>query len=103
MNYFGGIGMLLVALLIMVVVFLLAREGVCWYWKINEQIALFRETNALLASIESRLKQASTARPAAAMADAAVAAPAPRMCPSCQSSVKGIDRFCQNCGHALAS
>lgn len=30
---------------------LIVREVVCWYWKVNEHIALQKETNRLLAKI----------------------------------------------------
>src|SRR5262245_39690040 len=82
LNIGSGMGMILVALLIMPVVFLLGREVVCWYWKVNERIALMRETNTLLASIETQLKQTGRAAPAApapaAASPSAPTAPAPR-------------------------
>ena len=42
------LGALLVTLVVFVGIFLLLREFWCWYWKINERIALMRETNDLL-------------------------------------------------------
>lgn len=42
---FSGIFLIIV---ISVVVFLIAREVVCWYWKINENVALLREIRDLL-------------------------------------------------------
>ena len=39
------IAYLLIPLIIFIVVFLLLREVMCWYWKINERIALLTEIN----------------------------------------------------------
>jgi hypothetical protein len=39
---------LLVVLLILVVVFLLFREFFCWYWKINERVAILNDIKKLL-------------------------------------------------------
>jgi hypothetical protein len=36
-------------LAIIIVVFIALREGVCWYWKINERVALLEEIRSLLA------------------------------------------------------
>ena len=40
---------LLIVLAIAIIVFLICREIVMWYWKINERIKLQKETQALLA------------------------------------------------------
>jgi hypothetical protein len=40
----------LIAIVVIVVIFLICREIVCWYWKINQQIALLTEIRDLLAS-----------------------------------------------------
>ena len=36
------------ALLIILVVFMVCRELVCWYWKQNEQVKLLKEIRDLL-------------------------------------------------------
>jgi len=46
-NFFGT---LVITLVILVVIFLLLREVVCWYWKINQNLALLTEIRDLLAS-----------------------------------------------------
>jgi hypothetical protein len=48
MNGTGQLTILIVGLLIAIVFFLLIREIVCWYCKINVRIELQRETNSLL-------------------------------------------------------
>jgi hypothetical protein len=40
----------LVLLLVLILVFLVLREAVCWYWKINKSLALLTEIRDLLAS-----------------------------------------------------
>ena len=48
-NIFGNVfGTLIVFLVILIVVFLVCREIVCWYWKINQNIALLTEIRDLL-------------------------------------------------------
>lgn len=43
------LGTPILVLAICIVVFLICREIVCWYWKINEQLTLLREIRDLLA------------------------------------------------------
>ena len=38
----------LIALLVVIVIFFIARELVCWYWKINLQVTLLTEIRDLL-------------------------------------------------------
>ena len=45
-------GLLIIAILI--ILFLLLREVVMWYWKINERIKLQKETNVLLSKLLSK-------------------------------------------------
>jgi hypothetical protein len=49
----GTIGIILIALLVFVGIFLLLREVNCWYWKINERISLLNEQNDLLKKLVS--------------------------------------------------
>lgn len=44
----------LLIIAIMILLFLLLREVVMWYWKINERIKLQKETNVLLAKLLSK-------------------------------------------------
>ncbi|EHJ48571.1 hypothetical protein DFW101_2567 [Solidesulfovibrio carbinoliphilus subsp. oakridgensis] len=63
-GYGGGIGAFLVTLLILLALFLVCREIVCWYWKINKAVELLERQNVLLERIEARLS--APAAPAAA-------------------------------------
>ena len=50
MDNFGSIfGILAIFLVIVLVIFLVCREIFCWYWKINQRIALLTEIRDLLA------------------------------------------------------
>lgn len=42
---------LIVGIVILIILFLVLREVACWYWKINERIALQNDTNKLLKNI----------------------------------------------------
>lgn len=44
----------LLVIAILILLFLLLREVVMWYWKINERIKLQKETNVLLAKLLSK-------------------------------------------------
>ena len=49
-GYGEFIGSLLITLLVVLVIFLILREAVCWYWKINETLSVLKEIRDLLAS-----------------------------------------------------
>ena len=57
-GYGGGIGAFLVSLLILIVIFLVCREIICWYWKINKAMELLERQNVLLERIEAKLSAA---------------------------------------------
>ncbi len=60
-SFSGGLGSLLVTLLILAVIFLVCREIVCWYWKINRNIELLERQVVLLERIEAKLSMAAPA------------------------------------------
>ena len=37
-----------IAIIVLVLIFLLLKEVICWYWKINKRVSLMEETNHLL-------------------------------------------------------
>ncbi len=49
-------------LVIAIIVFLLFREVICWYWKINRNIALLTEIRDLLAGKENSQMGAAAAK-----------------------------------------
>jgi hypothetical protein len=48
---------ILIALIVFIVIFLILRELVMWYWKINERIELQKETNELLKKLIEKQKE----------------------------------------------
>ncbi|WP_428563977.1 MAG: hypothetical protein ACP59X_01400 [Solidesulfovibrio sp. DCME] len=54
-SFSGGLLSLLVTLLVLAVIFLVCREIVCWYWKINKAMELLERQTVLLERIEARL------------------------------------------------
>jgi len=49
------IASVLITLLIIIVIFLILREIVCWYWKINRIVDLQEKQNILLEKLVARL------------------------------------------------
>ena len=47
-NLVSALLLLFVVFAILVAIFLICREIVCWYWKINAQVALLTEIRDLL-------------------------------------------------------
>ena len=93
MNQWGQmLGILAVSVFFLLVTFLILREGVCWYFKINERLDLMREMNASMTALESRLNAAGPA----------AAARASRTCPKCGAPAAAQLKFCESCGTALA-
>lgn len=52
----GYLGIIIIAVIVFVVIFLILREVNCWYWKINERISLMNEQNDLLRKLISGSK-----------------------------------------------
>lgn len=63
-NPIGSFFWLIAVIVLLVILFLIFRDMVCWYWKINEritlqkqQIELSKETNELLMTIINRSRK----------------------------------------------
>ena len=50
-------GSIFILIIISVVVFLICRELICWYWKINKTVALMEEQNRLMSDQNNLLKE----------------------------------------------
>ena len=61
-SYTGGLWSALVTLLIIIALFLICREIVCWYWKINRAMELLERQTMLLERIEARLAKTDASR-----------------------------------------
>jgi len=59
LNSFEVLSTLFVFLIIIIIFWLLIRELVCWYYKINERISLQRQNNELLEKILKALNQSN--------------------------------------------
>jgi hypothetical protein len=52
----GDIAKVLIGLSVLVLIFLICREIVCWYWKINESIAVLKEIRDQLRVVSGHVK-----------------------------------------------
>lgn len=87
-------GILVTTAIILVVVFLVFREVFCWYWKINEHVALLTEIRNLLA--------ASGSLPGGVAPSASKQVSTAKFCTGCGAAVvEGGSDFCQRCGSKL--
>ncbi|EFL50164.1 MAG: hypothetical protein AB7D37_14180 [Desulfovibrio sp.] len=55
----GGLISFLITLAILALIFLVCREIVCWYWKINRAMELLERQNLLLERIEAKISAVS--------------------------------------------
>lgn len=104
-------GTLVMTLVIIVVLFLIFREVLCWYWKINQNHALLTEIRDLLkASLRtgttSTPAAAATASPVATAVSAPVESAPPAItahvgpmgsCPNCSTGIPLAAQECPNC------
>ena len=51
------VGIFLIGLLIFLVVFLIIRELLCWYWKLNHIVGLLEDIKLSLEKKENRLSE----------------------------------------------
>ncbi len=52
-----AMGWIILWVIVVVVLWLLLRELVCWYYKINERITLQKETNELLKKLLQKMSE----------------------------------------------
>lgn len=52
-----AMGWIILWVIVVVVLWLLLRELVCWYYKINERISLQKETNELLKKLLQKMSE----------------------------------------------
>lgn len=101
MPQFGGVeslvGALLIFLLIALVIFLITREAVCWYFKINERLGQMQKIETSLDAILSQLRSAGVPG-----SSGQVAAPREKTCPGCGKACAASLKFCESCGAKLA-
>jgi len=99
MDTSGALGLLFLIVLISIVVFLICREVLCWYWKINEQLSCLMGIRETLEEIQQQLARTPGVGTAPAGDQATVATPVVRLaCKRCERPVEHGARFCEYCG-----
>lgn len=81
----GGVSTLLVILVIAIVIFLILREVVTWYWKINQRVGLLED-------ILAELRALRTGQPISKRLH----------CDQCGAETVEGDEFCPGCGSKVA-
>jgi hypothetical protein len=96
----AGLTTFLVYLFAVVLTFLIFREIVCWYWKINRGLELLVEIRDLLRQSATTAAPVTHTQPAPTPTlPAAPPAPAPeRRCPACATAVAAGAVRCPRCG-----
>ena len=90
-QWLGNIaGVLFGIAVVSLVIFLVFREFFCWYWKINQRVALLTEIRGLLSA--QRNSQSAEVP----------IAPQTRLCAGCGAAVDHVgSAFCTKCGAKL--
>jgi hypothetical protein len=91
-----GIGTLLVVLLISTVLFLIFREVICWYWKINERLSELRQIRSTLEGIDRKLVAAGST--SGSVSGGTEVKKATNECLKCNKPLSPAARFCEYCG-----
>jgi hypothetical protein len=106
-NLFASI---IIGLIVFILVFLLLREVMCWYYKINERLSVQKETNRLLAKLlndwpPAAIHDTPVPTPAPIPVPVAATAPAPASAPITFSAPVSATPFpgtnlvfCSECG-----
>lgn len=99
-NFFFG---LMLTLVVIMIIFLICREIVCWYFKINERLAVLQEIRDLLEFQKNAAKlHLDTDRQGEQPAIGTVAAAADVCCPFCDVKLGAYVNQCPNCKVALS-
>lgn len=90
-------GSFLIFLLISLVLFLLGRELMCWYFKINERIGQLERIESSLTALSKALRE-NTRTSGSGGGEGAKG----NSCPACGATNGAAMKFCQSCGQRLA-
>jgi hypothetical protein len=101
------VGYIVISAVVSVILFLIFREVVCWYYKINRMVSLMEDVKSSLLSISQSLSRGTStdaadisgvsAEPGAEERGSGISS----ACPSCGKQVPADSKFCENCGHHL--
>jgi len=53
-------GIIIITIIGVIIIFLICRELVCWYWKINKMVELINEQNLLMKQLISIAKNSKS-------------------------------------------
>jgi hypothetical protein len=81
----------IITLAVILVIFLVCREIVCWYWKQNEQVALLKEIRDMMAEQQGKVPVSSTTN----------SAKPTKECCKCGAKNRIQDFSCINCGNPI--
>lgn len=90
--------MLFTYMLILFIAFLIGRELLCWYWKVNAQLAELKDIHLVLSSIDGRLLKILETHSQNQPLQVSPVAQSSPCCASCGKQVPVGDQFCPNCG-----
>jgi hypothetical protein len=98
----SSLGALALFVVITIVIFLVCRELVCWYWKINQNIALLTEIRELLKNQASAAQTSlqpvvSATAPRQSVVPASVPAGPMGTCPNCSATIPISAKDCPKC------
>lgn len=89
------LGVLLIFLLIVFVMFLIGREFICWYYKINERLSVLEKIQTNLDVLMKRFPANSSAGSIPTVSPNSLV---DRECRSCGKSITPDLRYCESCG-----
>ncbi|MFA7066238.1 MAG: zinc ribbon domain-containing protein [Dysgonamonadaceae bacterium] len=89
---------ILVIVGIILLVFLILREVMCWYWKINERITLQQETNLLLKKL---IDEEGSYTPSTETTFVDKKPVREEFCPICGHKNEFGAEFCTNCSQRI--
>ena len=84
---------LIVILAVSVIIFLICREIICWYFKINQRVSQQTLIIDLLKDIKTSLNQSNK--------QVGSQSPQAKSCKGCGATIKEGSAFCEQCGAKL--
>ncbi len=95
----SALGMMLIGLLVGFGIFLILRELMCWYWKVNSILAVLERIEARLGHAAAPPSYASNPPPSYGVTAAGVpAGVATETCPFCHEPSSRASSVCETCG-----
>ena len=102
---FGGgdfIGTLFIVLAVTVIVFLIIREILCWYWKINTIVSLLEDIKGKLGTVGTALNNQSL-QPTPVSSSGLASGAYKVKCKNCGEKTSSDAKFCEFCGSPMSA